>query len=333
MLTRKSFVGAAAAAAVSASFGTAAFADEPAQANRVCEVLGIQKPVIQAFMAQLTSPELCAAVANAGGLGILGMPSQEDIQATKALTDQPFCAAYYGYDEDTIQMLKDEGVNIVFFLNHASVDNDYFVDVDGIKALKDEGFTVIFRDVSPTVEAMVKAQDAGADVIIASGYGQGGHMTETRITLASMLAEAKPQITVPLVAGGCIVDRATAAAAAALGAEAAYVGTRFNASVESPCSDAAKQAILDARAEDLVEWRGIEGFVRATDSDISQQAIALSNEGASRSDISDVYQMMWGHMRSGDLEGWPVGMNDAVNSITELMTAQEIVDMIAPAFA
>ena len=334
MLTRKGFIGAAALASVSVSAGMGmALANEPAATNRVCDVLGIEKPVIQAFMSNLTDANLCAAVSNAGGLGILGTPTQEDIEAVKGMTDKPFAVAFYGYDDETMQMLKDEGVSIAFFLNQGSVDDGYAVNTDGIKALKDQGFTVIYRDVNPTVAAMLQAQDAGADIIIASGYGQGGHATETRITLSSLLSEARSQVTVPLVAGGCIVDLSTAAAVAAMGAEGAYVGTRFNASAESPCSDAAKQIILDTRAEDLVEWRGVAGFVRATDSDVSQQAIALSNAGAERAEISEVYQMMWSHMRSGDLDGWPVGMDDAVNSITEIMTCQEIVDMIAPAFA
>ena len=239
MMNRRSFVKAASAAAV-ASVSTvaagSAFADEAAP-NRVCEILGIEKPVIQAFMSGLTSPELCAAVSNAGGMGIIGMPSQEDLQTVKSLTDKPFCVGFYGYDADTMKMLQDEGVSIVFVLGQGSKANDYAVDTDTIKNLKDNGFTVIYRDVNTTVPALVAAQDAGADIVVASGYGQGGHMTETRITLATMLTEARPQITVPLMASGCIVDAAPAAAAAAAGAEGAYVGTRFNASEESPCSD------------------------------------------------------------------------------------------------
>lgn len=344
MMTRRSFVTAAASAtalaAVSGAAGTV-LADEAADtgegeeaepaANRVCEVLGIEKPVVQAFMSGLTSPELCAAVSNAGGLGIIGMPAQEDLDAVKALTDKPFCAAFYAYDDDTVQMLKDAGVGIVFVLGQGTKETDYAVDTDTIKNLKDNGFTVIYRDVNTTVPALVAAQDAGADIVVASGYGQGGHMTETRITLASMLAEAKPQITVPLMASGCIVDAATASAAAALGAEGAYVGTRFNASEESPCSDYAKQVIVDSRAEDLVEWRASVGFVRSNDCALAQECIEMANAGATAAELSEKYMGMFAAMRSGD-ESFPVNMNDAVNSITSIKTCQEIVDDIASAF-
>ena len=283
-------------------------------------------------MSNLTSPELCAAVSNAGGLGMLGAAVLEDIQATKELTDKPFGVASYVFDDETISMLKEEGVGVVFILGQGSSDNGYAVDTETIARLKEQGFTVLYRDVNTTVPALLAAQEAGADIVIASGYGQGGHMPETRITLSSMLAEARPQISVPLVASGCIVDRATASAVAALGAEGAYVGTRFNASVESPCCDEAKQAIVDTRAEDLVEWRGILGFVRATRTPMSEECVRMSDEGAERMDLSSVYQGMWAAMRSGELDDFAVGMSDAVNSITSIKTCQEIVDDIAAGF-
>lgn len=346
MMTRRSFVKTAASAATVAAVsglaaGTAladetdeAEAEQPAESasgNRVCEVLGIEKPVVQAFMSGLTSPELCAAVSNAGGLGIIGMPAQEDLDTVKSLTDKPFCAAFYAYDDETMQMLKDAGVGIVFVLGQGTKETDYAVDTDTIKLLKDNGFTVLYRDVNTTVPALVAAQDAGADIVIASGYGQGGHMTETRITLTSMLAEAKPQVTVPLMASGCIVDAETAAAAAAMGAEGAYVGTRFNASEESPCSDYAKQVIVDSRAEDLVEWRASVGFVRANDCEFSQEVIQMANAGATAAELSEKYMGMFAAMRSGD-ESMAVNMDDAVNRITDIKTCQEIVDDIASAF-
>jgi enoyl-[acyl-carrier protein] reductase II len=50
--------------------------------NRVCEILGIEKPVIQAAMAYLTTPEMAAAVSNAGGLGTLGLSGESADQVT-----------------------------------------------------------------------------------------------------------------------------------------------------------------------------------------------------------------------------------------------------------
>lgn len=331
-------VAAAAAGTALASVPCIAFAEETEQAkpaNRVCELLGIEKPVIQANMNSLSTPELAAAVSNAGGLGLISYCEDEveDVKKTQSLTDKPFAIHTYRWSDELCADLRELGATIAFVTGMGTSENGYAVDVDTIKYLKEQGFTVLFRDVNPTVPAMITAQDAGADIIIASGYGQGGHITETRITLSSMLAEARPQIAVPLVASGCIVDAATASAAAALGAEGAYVGTRFNASVESPCSDAAKEIIVNTRAEDLVEWKGLVGFVRGNDNEMSRKCIEMANAGATREEISDVYQQSWKKgMREGDVENWVVSMNDAVNSITSIKTCQEIVDDIASGF-
>ena len=104
--------------------------------NRVCEILGITKPVIQAPMAWITSPELAAAVSNAGGLGVLGTSAgseeikrgQEEtvedmrlaIRKTRELTDKPFgvnvfpsAIDSYGFSKTIIEMLKEEDVKVL----------------------------------------------------------------------------------------------------------------------------------------------------------------------------------------------------------------------------
>ena len=84
--------------------------------NRVCEILGITKPVIQAPMAWITSPELVAAVSNAGGLGVLGTSAgstemvktveetveemRKAIHKTRELTDKPFGINVFPSDMD-----------------------------------------------------------------------------------------------------------------------------------------------------------------------------------------------------------------------------------------
>lgn len=349
-VSRRSFLKAAMATTGVAALGTSGLgvslaaaqeSQSPKQANRVCEILGIQKPVIQALMSQLTSPELAAAVSNAGGMGMLAAGAVDalraDIAKTKALTDKPFCVEFKANDE-IIALLQEEGVKTVFFLGMGGKDGGalgngaYNVDAAGIKKAKDAGFTVIFRDVNCTVEAALKAQEAGADIIILSGYGNGGHMPESRVTISSLMAEAQGKFTVPLMCSGCIATRAHADAVAAMGAEGVYVGTRFNASVESPCSQAAKDAIVAARAEELVEWRGILGFVRVTDTPFSQSLVAASDAGKSRGEMIAMYGRIWGDMRNGTIDESCVCVSDCVNSITSIKTCKEIVDELGAAF-
>lgn len=316
--------------------------------NRVCEILGIEKPVIQASMTFLTDATLVAAVSNAGGMGILGTNAgqsgpaaspaegvenmRKEIQKTKELTDKPFGVAWSDAD-GFLEMLQDEGISIVFFLGMASIDNDYFVDEEKIAMLKDEGFTVLYRDVNPTVGAMVAAQNAGADIVIASGYGNGGHMPESRVTIMSLVQEAKGKITVPLMASGNIATGDVAGALAQMGIEGVYCGTRFNVTEESPCSKEAKQAIIDARAEELVEFRGILGFVRTNRSPFSEECVAMSDSGASRMDLSAKYTPMFlNGMRLGKVDEFAVSMSDCVNSITSIKSCKDVVDELGAPF-
>ena len=132
--------------------------------NRVCEILGITKPVVQAPMTWITNPELVAAVSNAGGLGVLGFNGgfetgratpgetaeemRKVIRKTKALTDKPFgmnvmTAAFdgAGFSRATIQVCKEEGVPVLVAIGA--------LDAGQVKEWKDAGFKVIYRDMYP----------------------------------------------------------------------------------------------------------------------------------------------------------------------------------------
>ena len=123
--------------------------------NRVCEILGIEKPVVQAPMTWITSPELAAAVSNAGGLGILGFNAgfetgkatpeetaeemRKVIRRTRELTDKPFgmnvmTSAFdgAGFSRATIQVCKEEGVPVLAAIGA--------LDAAQIKEWKDAGF-------------------------------------------------------------------------------------------------------------------------------------------------------------------------------------------------
>ena len=157
-LSRRNFLTGTVAAAGMMALGSMAglsASAEKSEKNRVCEILGIEKPVIQANMSQLTSPELAAAVSNAGGLGIIAVAAGDqfraDVQKLKSLTDKPF-GVEFSANDDTIAMLQEEGVKIVFFLGLGGKDGgllgngDYNVDADGIKKAKDAGVYVIGYD-------------------------------------------------------------------------------------------------------------------------------------------------------------------------------------------
>lgn len=339
-ITRRGFIAgttaiAAAGAAAMGSHALLARADEgtsEAATNRVCEILGIEKPVIQAMMLQLTSPELVAAVSNAGGLGVLGVETAEDIRATRELTDKPFAAYVWIYSTDELcDLLVEEGVDIVVIMGMQTKAEGSHAEVDLIRKYKDAGMKVIYRALHTTPGELVEAQDAGADIVIASDWGAGGCNTETMVTLRSMLRACRPLLDIPLMGAGCIVDAESAAAIAALGAEGAYVGTRFLASEESPAADSTKQTIVDTSALDLVHWRMGEIWLHGTRSACTEQCVEMTYTGQAGETVG-LTGTVWIDMRNGTTEGTFVNMNDAVDSITTIKTCQEIVDEIGSAW-
>jgi NAD(P)H-dependent flavin oxidoreductase YrpB (nitropropane dioxygenase family) len=190
-----------------------------------CRALGLTAPVVQAPVGGATTPELAAAVSNAGGLGTLALTwtplesVRELIDATRQLTDRPF------------------GVNVVLEWDQR----------ERIRACLEESVAVVstfWGDPRPYVEPIHAAGalhvhtvgsadearhavDAGVDVIVAQGWEAGGRVRGEVTTLALVPAVVDAVRPVPVVAAGGIADGRGLGAALALGADAAWVGTRF----------------------------------------------------------------------------------------------------------
>lgn len=196
--------------------------------NRVCEILNIQYPVIQGPMPWITSSELVAAVSNAGGLGVLGTSADyteiikgipENVEAmlktirkTRELTDKPFGinvfpadADPYGFSKAMIALAKEEGVKILVVAGNVSPDE--------IKQWKEDGFIVIMREANPTVRGAQMAEEAGADIIVATGCDEGGcmpYLSTGTTAITALLADA---VKIPVLAAGGIVNAKLAKAA------------------------------------------------------------------------------------------------------------------------
>lgn len=340
-ISRRTLVQGAAAGAVAALGASTAFASEPAAKNRVCEILGIEKPVMQAVMFDLTNPELVAAVSNAGGLGTLAMTSAEQIDAVKALTDKPFAISTYSADEETATALRDAGITTVLVGTVQYPSSDWAIDTSGIEFWKAQGFTVAVKALNTTLEGALATQEAGADILIPVGYGAGGCGPCNRTAATALLAEYKAGgITIPMLAAGGVVDAATAAACATAGAEGAYCGTRFLATEESNCCDEAKQIICDTRSEDLVEIPtslsgDLFGLVPCTRTPLTEKVLDMMASGATYDEITEfsgTNAQFWMSMSAGNIDEYAVGMDRAVNLVTEVVPAAQVVDEIASAF-
>jgi len=219
--------------------------------TRITELLGIEKPIIQAAMGWIARAPLSSAVSNAGGMGIIET-SSGDLDAVRAeilkmrdLTDKPFgvnVAQAFVRDPAIIQFVIDQGVK--FVTTSAGDPMKYTA------TLKDAGLTVFH--VVPNLSGALRAVAAGVDGLIVEGGEGGGFKNPKDVASMVLIPQVCEAVSVPVVAAGGICDGRSMAAAFALGAEGVLMGTRILSSTESPVHPNWKQRILDADATDTV---------------------------------------------------------------------------------
>jgi enoyl-[acyl-carrier protein] reductase II len=217
--------------------------------TRLCELLDIQFPVIQAGMSIYTSAELVAAVSNAGGLGSLGCwrrPPEDlarQLSIIRERTDRPFAVNF------VVPALDEAAFALTLAARPAVISLALADPGDLVQRAHDAGILVVHQ--VTTVAQARQAADRGVDVIIAQGGESGGYAgAVAALALIPQVVDAVRPI--PVVAAGGIADGRGLAAALVLGAEGINVGTRFLASEEAPISRAWKQRIVDAVAEDAI---------------------------------------------------------------------------------
>lgn len=227
--------------------------------NVITDMCGVQYPIFLAGMAAISGPQLVAAVANAGGMGVLGglrlapLVLRKWLRETRALTDQPFgvnVVPQFGGPEvfeAQFQVILQERPRILSLF----YAEDYSADM--IPRAKDAGMIVMVQ--TGTVALARKAIAHGADIIVAQGSEGGGHLNRGTIGLMSLLpaildcAQGRP-----VLAAGGITTRQDVRATMSLGASGVLVGTAFLASEESNAHPLYKQKILEASTDDT-EYR------------------------------------------------------------------------------
>jgi nitronate monooxygenase len=203
---------------------------------------GITAPVVEAPVAP--EPALVAAVSNAGGLGLLWTKELDPesvaatVRATRELTDRPF-GVNFALDEPRDQQLDAalaEGVAVVTFF--WGDPGQYIERVHAAGAL-------VTLTVGSAAEAR-RAAELGVDAVVAQGNEAGGHVWGRVATLPLVPAVKSAVAPLPVVAAGGVADGRGLAAVLALGADAAWLGTRFVASEEAPFAAEYKQRVVAA---------------------------------------------------------------------------------------
>lgn len=214
----------------------------------LCDVLGIELPIVQAPIA--SSPELAAAVSNAGGFGMLQgswlSPERlrETVRATRELTDRPFGVnlVLEWPQEERLDAVLEEGVPAVSL---------FWGDPSPLAARVREAGATLICTVGSAAEAR-SVVEAGADVVVAQGWESGGHVWGQVALFPLVPCVVDAVSPVPVVAAGGVADGRGLAAALALGAAGVWVGTRFVASEEIPLVPLYKERVVEASETDTV---------------------------------------------------------------------------------
>ena len=221
------------------------------------KLLKVDHPIMLAGMGGVSYAEVCAAMCNAGGYGVLGMAGTGpdfiagQMKRVRELTDKPFGVDLLAASPESLE----ESVDVIIKGGADSFVAGLGVPMPIMKRLKDAGVKVMV--VGGAVKHAVKAEQAGCDAVILQGGEGGGHTG--LVGTMPLVAQAVEAVKIPVIAAGGIYDGRGLAAALALGACGVWMGTRFIASDEAHAANMYKQAIIGAGDTDTTRSRCYSG--------------------------------------------------------------------------
>ena len=229
---------------------------KPALHTRICDMFGIEYPIIQTGMGWVSGARLTSATSQAGGLGILAAATmtfrelEDTIAKVKARTDKPFGVNMRADQSDVmkrVELLIREKVTVASF---AQAPGERV-----IKTLKDAGVLTM-----PTIGARrhaEKVQAWGVDAVIAQGQEGGGHTGQ--IPTSILIPDVSAAVDIPVVGAGGFRDGRGLVAALALGGDGIAMGTRFLLTQDSQVPDHVKQVYLETKANGTVVTKAVDG--------------------------------------------------------------------------
>src|SRR6478736_2618043 len=226
--------------------------------TRLCDLVGVEYPIVQTGMGWVAGAHLTSSTAEAGGLGIIASATMDMAQLRRAIADvkahtqKPFgvnLRADAGDVKDRIRLMIDEGVKIASF---AQAPREEL-----IATLKDNGIVVICS--IGAKRHAEKVMEWGVDAVIVQGGEGGGHTGSVPTTILLPQVVDAVQGRVPVIAAGGFFDGRGLVAALAYGADAIAMGTRFLLSADSAVPQSVKEEYLGRAVTDTVVTKLIDG--------------------------------------------------------------------------
>ena len=306
-----------------------------ALSTRFTDLFGVKHPIVCGGMTRVGTPELIAAVANAGALGFMpahNSPTPEDlvkdIARVRDLTDQPFGVNFTILParqpppwEEYMRATVESGVTAV---ETAGANPEPVLPL-----FQGAGVKVLHKCTS--VRHSLKAERIGVDAVSIDGFEAAGHPGEDDVPGLVLIPALADKIGIPFIASGGFADGRGLAAALSLGAEGISMGTRFMCTVEAPIHDNVKNQIVanDERSTNLI-FRQLRNTGRYAKNGVTDEIIRILNEGGAFEDVAHLASGEKGAvvLQTGDLEAgvWCAGQTQGL--IFDIPTVDEVVTRI-----
>eukprot|EP00008_Paramoeba_atlantica_P011730 CAMPEP_0201484704 /NCGR_PEP_ID=MMETSP0151_2-20130828/8859_1 /ASSEMBLY_ACC=CAM_ASM_000257 /TAXON_ID=200890 /ORGANISM="Paramoeba atlantica, Strain 621/1 / CCAP 1560/9" /LENGTH=332 /DNA_ID=CAMNT_0047868489 /DNA_START=87 /DNA_END=1085 /DNA_ORIENTATION=- len=307
--------------------------------TRVTEMLGIEHPIILGGMTGVGTPELCAAVSEAGGLGLFaahnaGSPEEcrKWIQRTRELTKKPFGVNLTILPtmgppppyEEYARAIIEEGIKIV---ETAGSNPKKWVGM-----FKKAGLITIHKCV--TIRHAQSAERLGVDIISLDGFECAGHPGEEDVGNYVLQARGAMALKTPYVCSGGVGHGRQLAAALTLGADGINCGTLFCATKECSWPQSFKERMVQAKEKDTVLlFRTLRNTARVFSNDVAKQASEVEKDKGKDLDFSDLAPLVMGKRgreaeARGDADGGIWSAGQSVGFIEDIPTCKERVDRI-----
>ncbi|MGW0809498.1 NAD(P)H-dependent flavin oxidoreductase [Nonomuraea sp. NPDC002799] len=303
--------------------------------TRFTRLFGVRQPIVLAPMGGSAGGALAAAVSRGGGLGMLGAADGDrewldrEVAIVASSTDQPWGIGFltWAIDVGAVERALAYGPRAVML---SFGDPGPFTE-----RIRRAGAALMIQ-VTDMEEAR-RAVDLGADVIVAQGAEAGGHgALRGRSTLPFVPIVVDLAAPVPVLAAGGIADGRGLAAALALGAAGALIGSRFQATVEALADPAITKAIVEGRGQDT-ERSSVLDIARGSRWPSKYAARTLGHPYLDRwrgreAELAADSQARQDYQRDaarGAIPPLPIWAGEAIDLITDLPSAADLVTTLA----
>ncbi|ARQ07379.1 putative nitronate monooxygenase [Macrococcoides canis] len=313
--------------------------------NRVTKILGIQKPIIQGPMSWLTDGKFVGEISKNGALGVLGINAgqfepansieetvenmRKEVKIAKKITSNPIginiipnATGFDMYTEPMLNMMIEEGVEVAVMVGAFSAE--------WTSRFKENGIKVIYRG-EPTAEVTEEAIAGNVDILVATGFDEGGQVPSKVIGTFSVVPMIVDIVKgrVPVLAAGGISDSRTAKAAMALGAEGIFVGTAFLPTVESRMAENIKEQLIQSNANDMLLYRTKPAYYRSLPGKLPNLLKSMDENLATNNAIfeaSNPGSGMRDGMLYGDLSKGFASFGLGISMLNEITNVEHIIN-------